>query len=35
MLGYLAGDIRNATFEVLKIVRKHVLNANFSGLRKG
>jgi urease accessory protein len=35
MLGHLAGDIRNATFEVLKIVRKHVLNANFSGLRKG
>jgi urease accessory protein UreH len=35
MLGHLAGDIRNATFEVLKIVRKHVLNASFSGLRKG
>jgi urease accessory protein len=35
MLGHLAGDIRNAIFEVLTIVRKHVLNANFSGLRKG
>ena len=35
MLGSLAGDIRNATFEVLKIVRKNILNASFSGLRKG
>jgi urease accessory protein len=35
MLGSLATDIRNATFEVLKIVRKIILNASFSGLRKG
>lgn len=35
MLGLLAGDIRNTIFEVLKIVRKHVLNATFSGIRKG
>jgi urease accessory protein len=35
MLGSLATDIRNATFEVLKIVRKNILNASFSGLRKG
>jgi urease accessory protein len=35
MLGPFASDIRNAIFEVLKIVRKHVLNATFSGVRKG
>jgi urease accessory protein len=35
MLGFHAEDIRKAIFEVLKIVRKQILNASFSGVRKG
>jgi urease accessory protein len=35
LLGNTANDLRLATFEVLKIVRKIVLGASFSGIRKG
>lgn len=35
LLGNTANDLRMAIFEVLKVVRKIVLGASFSGIRKG
>ena len=35
MLGNVASDIRNAIYEIIKITRKIILNASFSGMRKG
>lgn len=35
VLGNTAGEMRTAMFEVVRIVRKLVLNAPFSGIRKG
>ena len=35
MLGNVASDLRNAIYEIIKITRKIILNASFSGLRKG
>jgi urease accessory protein len=34
-LGAVAGDLRNVIFEIIKIVRKQILDAPFSGIRKG
>ncbi len=35
MLGSVASDIRNAIYEIIKIIRKIILNVSFSGIRKG
>ena len=35
MLGNVASDLRNAIYEIIKITRKIILNASFSGMRKG
>ena len=35
MLGNVASDLRNAIYEIIKITRRTVLNASFSGIRKG
>ena len=35
ILGNVAGDIRDVIYEVIKIVRGVILNAPFSGIRKG
>lgn len=35
MLGSVASDIRNAIYEIIKIVRKIILNVSFGGIRKG
>ena len=35
MLGSVASDLRNAMYEVIRITRKIILNASFSGIRKG
>jgi len=35
MLGNFASDLRFAIYEILKIVRRIILNASFSGMRKG
>jgi len=35
MLGYTAGDIRIAMYEIITITRKMILNVSFSGIRKG
>src|SRR5690606_1734266 len=35
LLGNTASDVRSAIFEVVRLVRKEVLNAPFSGIRKG
>jgi urease accessory protein len=35
ILGEIANDIRIAIYEMLKIVRRIILNASFSGIRKG
>ena len=35
MLGNCASDLRFATYDIVKIVRKIILNATFSGMRKG
>jgi urease accessory protein len=35
ILGEIANDIRIAIYEILKIVRRVILNASFSGIRKG
>jgi urease accessory protein len=35
MLGSVASDIRNALYEIIKIVRKVILNVSFGGIRKG
>jgi hypothetical protein len=35
ILGNAAGDIRKPMYEVIKIVRGIILNAPFSGIRKG
>jgi urease accessory protein len=35
MLGHVAGDLRNAIHEVVAITRRLILNASFSGIRKG
>jgi urease accessory protein len=35
ILGNVAGDIRDAIYEVIKIVRGVILDAPFSGIRKG
>jgi hypothetical protein len=35
MLGSMAGDLRTAIYEVIKITRKIILDASFSGVRKG
>lgn len=34
-LGNVASDIRNAIYEIIKITRRTILNASFSGIRKG
>jgi len=35
MLGNVASDLRNAIYEIIKITRRIILNASFSGMRKG
>lgn len=35
ILGNVASDIRNAIYEIIKITRRKVLNASFTGIRKG
>jgi urease accessory protein len=35
MLGNVASDLRNAIYEIIKITRRIILNASFSGTRKG
>jgi urease accessory protein len=35
ILGNLASDIRSAIYEIIKITRRKILNASFSGIRKG
>lgn len=35
MLGNVASDLRNAIYEIIKITRRIILNASFSGIRKG
>jgi urease accessory protein len=35
MLGNVASDLRNAIYEIIKITRRTILNASFSGMRKG
>ncbi len=35
MLGSVAADLRTAIYEVIKIIRKIILNASFTGVRKG
>jgi hypothetical protein len=35
MLGNTASDLRHAIYEVVRIVRKIILDAPFSGIRKG
>lgn len=35
LLGSVASDLRNAMYEVIRITRKIILNASFSGIRKG
>jgi urease accessory protein len=35
MLGEIAHDIRTAMYEIIKIIRRVILNASFSGIRKG
>ena len=35
MLGNTASDLRNVIYEVVRIVRRIILNAPFSGIRKG
>jgi urease accessory protein len=35
LLGSVASDLRNAMYEVIRIMRKIILNASFSGIRKG
>ena len=35
MLGSMAGDLKTAIYEVIKITRKIILDASFSGVRKG
>ena len=34
ILGNTASEVRNAIFEILKITRKKILGASFSGIRK-
>ena len=34
MLGNVASDLRNAIYEIIKITRRIILNASFSGIRK-
>ena len=34
ILGNTASEVRNAIFEILKITRKKILGATFSGIRK-
>jgi len=35
ILGEVAQDIRVAMYEIIRITRKIILNASFSGIRKG
>src|SRR5438067_6307640 len=35
MLGNVASDVRNAIYEIIKITRRIIINASFSGTRKG
>jgi urease accessory protein len=35
MLGNVASDLRNTIYEIIKITRRTILNASFSGIRKG
>jgi urease accessory protein len=35
ILGEIAQDIRTAMYEIIKIIRSVILNASFSGIRKG
>jgi urease accessory protein len=35
ILGYTASDIRIVMYEIIKIIRKMILNVSFSGIRKG
>lgn len=35
ILGEVASDIRTAMYEIIKITRRIILNASFSGIRKG
>jgi urease accessory protein len=35
MLGSVASDLRNAMYELIRIIRRIILNASFSGIRKG
>jgi hypothetical protein len=35
LLGPFAGDVRNVIYEIVRISRKVILNAEFSAIRKG
>lgn len=35
MLGGVASDLRNTMYEIIRITRRIILNASFSGIRKG
>jgi hypothetical protein len=35
MLGNSASELRNVIYEIIRVVRKIVLDAPFSGIRKG
>lgn len=35
MLGNVASDIRNTVYDIIRITRRVILNAQFSGIRKG
>lgn len=35
MLGNVASDLRNVMYEIVRITRRIILNASFSGIRKG
>jgi urease accessory protein len=35
LLGSFASDVRNVIYEVVRISRRVILNATFSGIRKG
>jgi urease accessory protein len=35
LLGRTASDVRNAIYDLIRVVRKIILDAPFSGIRKG
>ena len=35
ILGEVANDLKTAMYEIIKVTRRIILNASFSGVRKG